>query len=354
MGSEGIRLRRHRWIVGILLSFACGACFEDSSAGPSAGAKTGADDSAGDEDDAQSTGNAESSGTDGDSSRPTPHQDPDDDGQTPSLTREDTAALVAPGLETYLAVNAVGVVELVEALTSEFSEGCPPTPEEDSLPEGDTYASWTVEEACTTASGLTVLGDGSVSRTVNTSEQETITRLVLIGESTRLQHSDGRSIEFSGSIFVTTVRGSETIDGFGVNGSFVGDANSQQSIPLLRPDVQASGEMSMRSGEHLVVTGGITSPELAPALSIDFNGVSVRPGLCAMEPSGEVSMRDANGYWHTLRFTSPPPPEQQVDDPFADAECDGCGALSVDGVSAGEVCLAAGALEGLLDSQADQ
>ncbi|MEM9460634.1 MAG: hypothetical protein AAGF11_41075 [Myxococcota bacterium] len=300
-----------------------------------------------DADDAGDTGDNGDPG--GDPNRPTPHAPMPPDREEPNLSGEEAARLVTTGIEAFSDMNAAGVIQLVEELATEFSDQCPPPLEEEPEFEADSFVRWIVPEPCTTPSGLTISGDGSVRRSADESPEETLSSVILIGESTRFEHSDGRWIELNGSISINTVTGSEEVNAIELEGTFVGDPTSRQATPLLRPDVQASGEMSTRNGESLSLTGGITSPALAPAISIDFNAVGIQPALCQSEPSGVVSMRDANGYWHELRFTDPPAlGEHEIDDPFAEGDCDGCGQLSVDGQMSGSVCLASGALEGLL------
>ena len=293
-------------------------------------------------------GSGETGGSDGaDTGRPTPHGETPPDGQAPSLNPEDATRIATAAMAELTAVNAEGVVQMVEQFTTEFTEGCP----EASLPEEveGTYVGWIAEQPCTTPGGLTVSGSGNINRMMEGDAVESRSTVILTGAATRLEHADGRWIEFTGTITISDTRGPQNITNYGIGGDFMGDATTAQTVPLLRPDVRVTGEYFLIEGEQLSITGGLSTPNLAPVRSVEFNGVIVQPTMCGSEPAGTISMRDVNSYWHQLVFSVPPKPDTpEAEDPFATVECDGCGTLSVEGQSSGPVCLGAGVLDPLI------
>ncbi|MDP2308982.1 MAG: hypothetical protein Q8P18_23365 [Pseudomonadota bacterium] len=73
------------------------------------------------------------------------------------------------------------------------------------------------------------------------------------------------------------------------------------------------------------------------AMDLAFVGpTNAAPTDCTLEPTGWLSLRDADAFWYDLVFL---PADAETLDTGVSAACDGCGELYVRGVASGQVCV---------------
>ncbi|MBC8072361.1 MAG: hypothetical protein IAG13_28825 [Deltaproteobacteria bacterium] len=296
---------------------------------------------------------ADASDDDGaDDDLPSPYLDDDggSEGATPALGPEQVAVVATDGLRGFAALQPAQVIAAYEALAV-VEDGCPE--ELDEYAEGGTTVQIWYSDGCTTSAGVSFAGGARLERYTLTEEGFESSGAVLNSEgaSFSLATADGRSLHLDGAFSYDRGVGAGSSDAtVQIFGHAIADAQTAAGSPLLDGSVSAQGYMYSYADPDVKVMGGEgawSGAGLGDARAFSFAGFGVYSIGCAAEPSGTVSARDAEGFWHDIVFDGITVENEEP--VFDTALCDGCGSYIAAGEPGGQACVAASELATLLD-----
>jgi hypothetical protein len=283
---------------------------------------------------------------------PSPYaEDGDESGQAvPSLGPEQVAGFATAGLAGFVALRPEQVVDAYLALAI-TDEGCPE--QLDEVVDGGTTVQLWYSDGCTTAAGTSFAGGGRLERytIMEDGYQSTGATLNAEGPSFSIATADGRSLHLEGAFGHSRgTDGVSTDASIEIYGHARADAETAAGSPLLDGSVSAQGYMYSYADADTKVLGGEgawSGAALGDARAFSFAGVAVYSVVCTAEPSGTLSVRDAEGFWHDIVFDGITVVDYEPT--FVEGLCDGCGSYLAAGAPAGEACVAASELAAVLD-----
>jgi hypothetical protein len=337
------------------------ACHEDTSPGGAGSSSEGSgavDTSAGSEAGTGGSTGASSEGSEGSSSSgdlPSPYSDSSTGpGAMPTLTGDEATAALGDGLLAFLQSRPSEIVAAYIAFVppEAFEPGCPETQQ---FVDGEfvDVMLWATG-GCTTAAGVSFSGSGRLQVTTDLVDGErTIDAFELSSEGStmRVETADGGFFELSGYLAFENGTMAEAIDGaFSFIGDVSADPDTAGTNAILGGTLRPQGYVYLYSQPDyraLYGSGSITGDALGDAVAVSFADATVANYPCAIEPAGQFSVRDSEGYWHDLVFDA----ATFVDGDYDwSGECDGCGTHVAGGeVSDEAACIAPEALTALLD-----
>jgi hypothetical protein len=140
-------------------------------------------------------------------------------------------------------------------------------------------------------------------------------------------------------VWISRVTGTFTWDGPEADGTWLG-SGYDLDVELVANRLEDGSE-----ARTMLLDGGIDG-FAAPLPTVRYetlhltdSGVNQYPD-CALEPFGAIAVRDDAGQWYEVSFDGPEIPEGVP----TDAQCDGCGHATWQGVAVYDVCIDFGAL----------
>jgi hypothetical protein len=282
---------------------------------------------------------------------PSPYADDggDSGGATPVLSPEQVATDATAGLRGFAALQPATVIDAYLALAV-HDETCPEEFEE-IVEAGTTVQTW-YSDGCTTAAGVSFAGGGYLETYTTTEDgyQSTGASLNSEGAALRIVAADGRSLQIEGSFsYSHGIDGGSTDASMEIYGHALADAATAAGNPLLDGSLSAQGSMYSYADGDLEIIGGDgawSGTALGDARAFSFAGVGVYSDGCTSEPSGTLSVRDAEGFWHDIVFDGI---TMEGEEPVFDAAlCDGCGSYLAAGLPDGQACISPTELAQLL------
>lgn len=269
----------------------------------------------------------------------TPYVYEDDGEEGTLLSLEDMQASVAEAIDVVLHIDPKPLWEIYEGARGESDGDCPYY-----YPEYyTTYGYWYWYDTCTTDGGSRFAGNGR--------------SYVYLNDRVSTYNYDWRSY-FYGSATVTTADGhvfvgagySSAYEALNDNGYYYYYQNTYGDFRWDGPEAAGTwladdlGVATVLSASRHPVNGvaisiqsslaGLRGPANAAVLDGVYMYSELRGSPCPIEPSGTISLRDANGSWVDLEFQGPDAGATAMFPP----DCDGCGQAYFRGELLGEVC----------------
>ncbi|MES2645173.1 MAG: hypothetical protein V4850_37140 [Myxococcota bacterium] len=181
------------------------------------------------------------------------------------------------------------------------------------------------EEGRTSSAERTLVGDATVG-------EGSDARFELDGEASdavSLSEAPGYARYTWSSLVAGTVTGSEVFVGTSTPGGYRTD--------LYLYAEGGDAERLEARGNLYLYEDRIADRFDSVAMDLSYVGpTNAAPTDCTLEPTGWLSVRDADAYWYDLVFL---PADAEAPETGVSAACDGCGELYVRGVPAGQVCV---------------
>jgi hypothetical protein len=255
----------------------------------------------------------------------------------PSFSSEDVAGAVQEALSLIMQVDGAPVIAAYESLLSQTDSGCPLWTDYKGTPL------W--YDTCTTDAGVRFEGYGLALAWDGTDDGSgniwTGTQLYSAGTIT---DADGHTFTAGGSAGSLTGYSAEGAqlhytyveDGFGWDGP---EAAGTWLTWGLSPTLVWYTVRDPGSGGKAIILSGSVGMESGPISAVVLDGLYlVEESLgssCGIEPSGTISLLDAEGHWYDLIFDGPTDAQPEVP-----AEvCDGCATAWYRGSALGEACV---------------
>ncbi|MFN3197378.1 MAG: hypothetical protein ACE366_03000 [Bradymonadia bacterium] len=269
---------------------------------------------------------------------PTPYvPDIDDEAIPAALEDEALADALTEYVPAVLTLDLSSVPERLAGLIDLTAPECPGGQQYETE-EGYVIVA---ENECTHSSGVRFEGYLRLAMLDYTGDEgQRVTGFNIESGSVRIDTPDGRSFEAGGYLDVRHERQSDgEVWGTYTQGSVRFDDETAGD------NLWLSGAMSGRieryiyrheSGEMVMGASVATAIEVGPdggaisAISID--DLELNTWLCAEEPIGTLSVREAEGVWHDVHYDGFDPEEE------APLACDGCGRHLVGGMSDDQLC----------------
>lgn len=277
-----------------------------------------------------------------------PDLPPAADGPAARLDAAAVAAAITARVPELLGADLAAVPDLVEGFVDLAAPGCPGG---ERFEEGEA-SGLAVENDCITADGYRFRGLLSITRF--TEAEGAVRGFSVDAGGVRIEAPDGRFVELDGFFGGSSERFDEVVGHNTYLGArLAADAETAGGNPWLdgtfegrleRWSYREPGGVAMGLSGSVALAGGAVS-------AVAVSGLHFDSWSCGAEPSGVVSVREADGVWHDVVFDGFRDDEGEGQGvPEGDeAVCDGCGAHLVAGVDAGTVCAEAGWVEAIFE-----
>ena len=266
--------------------------------------------------------------------------EPDPEQSTPLLSTQDLADAVASGLDVQFSLDPRPFHTIYEQAVDHSDGDCPYVYED----YVEAYGYWYWYDTCTTTDGTRFAGNGRHyhydayvdgyydyvyrnyyygSAKIVTPEGNTLTAA---GYASNYQFTYYNDYEY----FYSYMYGDYRWDGPEAQGTWL--EQDLSIVSYLYSNVSPDG------GVWMNLDTSISGMEDELVTAIVFDGVVIydelRSSPCPLEPSGTISVRDAEGDWYDIDFHGPDSGATAMFPP----DCDGCGDAWFDGQHIGQVC----------------
>lgn len=251
----------------------------------------------------------------------------------------DAAGAAEAGASAFAALRAITAAPIVEAY-EEAMEGadsdCP-----DFFTSEDGISYW--YDDCTSGDGTTFSGYGAIVTYTGVEDGGYAWAGDVVYGSGTITDEDGAVLAINGAAGLLD---GESVDGVSaawnvVDGDFSVDGADEGWLASgLSPSLQMQA-LSFGEIRAFIVTGTLAGldGEIDAILADDMLIGTEETGTpCALEPTGGLSLRDAEGHWTDVLFDVPFDTSTETFGEMDPALCDGCGRAWFQGQDLGEVC----------------
>lgn len=262
---------------------------------------------------------------------PAPYVVEDPDPTTLDLDTDQAAEAINTILATVLTYEGSVVFDVYDEIMTYGDDECPPV----QVDEGTGASLWDAD--CTSNKGATFSGFVSQIRWQHGNEIEAALRAestvtLPTGAELILGGAVNTLVNTNTNTWSNSISGVVSYDGPAATGTWL-ESN---------PDLLLTYSLTLSSANALQtadIDGSVGSLQ-GTVSAVDLNSLVLAQTAdfpCPIEPSGWISLRDANGVWADVLFDVQADEEEgyTVDE----ADCDGCGTLWFDGEDLGQVCV---------------